>query len=32
MIGSDKDHPEEARAHEVAVDGFWMDAHTATNE
>jgi formylglycine-generating enzyme len=32
MIGSDKHYPEEAPAHEVTGDGFWMDAHTTTNE
>jgi len=32
MMGSDKHYPEEAPAHEVTVDGFWMDTHTVTNE
>jgi formylglycine-generating enzyme required for sulfatase activity len=32
MMGSDKHYPEEAPAHEVTVDGFWMDIHTVTNE
>ena len=32
MMGSDKHYPEEAPAHEVTVDGFWMDSHTVTNE
>ena len=32
LMGSDKHYPEEAPAHEVQVDGFWMDAHTVTNE
>src|SRR3970040_821742 len=32
MMGSDKHYPEEAPAHEVTVDGFWMDAHAVTNE
>jgi formylglycine-generating enzyme required for sulfatase activity len=31
-MGSDRHYPEEAPAHEVRVDGFWMDAHTVTNE
>ena len=31
-MGSDKHYPEEAPAHEVTVDGFWMDSHTVTNE
>lgn len=31
-MGSDKHYPEEAPAHEVTVDGFWMDVHTVTNE
>ena len=30
-MGSDKHYPEEAPAHEVTVDGFWMDTHTVTN-
>ena len=25
MIGSDKDYPEEAPAHEVTIDGFWIE-------
>ncbi len=32
LMGSDKHYPEEASAHEVTVDGFWMDRHTVTNE
>ena len=32
LMGSDKHYPEEAPAHEVRVDGFWMDTHTVTNE
>ena len=32
MMGSDEHYPEEAPAHEVSVDGFWMDTHTVTNE
>ena len=31
-MGSDKHYPEEAPPHEVTIDGFWMDTHTATNE
>ncbi|MDX2091479.1 MAG: formylglycine-generating enzyme family protein [Kofleriaceae bacterium] len=31
MMGSDKHYPEEAPAHEVTVDAFWMDVHTVTN-
>ena len=31
-MGSDRHYPEEAPAHRVAVDGFWMDRHTVTNE
>jgi sulfatase modifying factor 1 len=30
-MGSDHRYPEEAPAHRVAVDGFWMDPHTVTN-
>jgi formylglycine-generating enzyme len=30
-MGSDTHYSEEAPAHDVSVDGFWMDAHTATN-
>jgi formylglycine-generating enzyme required for sulfatase activity len=30
-MGSDRHYPEEAPAHEVTVDGFWMDRHTVTN-
>src|SRR5687768_13850655 len=32
LMGSDKHYPEEAPAHDVTVDGFWIDAHTVTNE
>ena len=32
LMGSDKHYPEEAPAHEVTVEGFWMDRHTVTNE
>ena len=31
MMGSNKHYPEEAPAHLVTVDGFWMDSHTVTN-
>lgn len=31
-MGSDKHYPEEAPAHRVTADGFWMDSHTVTNE
>src|SRR5262249_46815196 len=31
-MGSDRHYPEEAPAHAVRVDGFWIDAHTVTNE
>src|SRR6185312_17096273 len=31
-MGSDRHYPEEAPAHEVRVDGFWVDAHTVTND
>src|SRR5215813_4792912 len=31
MMGSDHHYPEEAPAHQVTVDGFWMDQHTVTN-
>jgi sulfatase modifying factor 1 len=31
-MGSDFDYPEEAPAHPVAVDGFWIDPHPVTNE
>jgi formylglycine-generating enzyme len=30
-MGSDRHYPEEAPAHRVTVDGFWMDRHTVTN-
>ncbi|MEM7539779.1 MAG: formylglycine-generating enzyme family protein [Chloroflexota bacterium] len=32
MMGADEFYPEEAPAHEVAVDGFWMQARAVTNE
>jgi formylglycine-generating enzyme required for sulfatase activity len=31
LMGSDIHYPEEAPAHRVAVDGFWIDRHTVTN-
>lgn len=31
LMGSDRHYPEEAPAHRVRVDGFWMDCHTVTN-
>jgi formylglycine-generating enzyme len=31
MMGSDHHYPEEAPAHPVMVDGFWMDQHAVTN-
>ena len=30
-MGSDRHYPEEAPAHRVAVEGFWMDRFTVTN-
>ncbi|WP_315789848.1 formylglycine-generating enzyme family protein [Fischerella sp. JS2] len=32
QMGSDHHYPEEAPAHRVTVDGFWMDKYTVTNE
>jgi formylglycine-generating enzyme required for sulfatase activity len=32
LMGSDSHYPEEAPAHRVAVDGFWMDRFAVTNE
>jgi formylglycine-generating enzyme required for sulfatase activity len=32
MMGSDHHYPEEAPAHEVSVDGFWIDRHPVTND
>jgi formylglycine-generating enzyme len=32
IMGSNKHYPEEAPAHIVTVDGFWMDQCTVTNE
>lgn len=31
MMGSNEHYPEEAPAHPVTVDGFWMDQFTVTN-
>src|SRR5689334_18649462 len=31
-MGSDKHYPEEARAHRVRVDGFWIDRFPVTNQ
>jgi len=31
-MGSDKHYPEEAPAHSVRVDGFWMEKYTVTND
>jgi formylglycine-generating enzyme required for sulfatase activity len=31
LMGSDRHYPEEAPAHKVSVDAFWMDRHTVTN-
>jgi formylglycine-generating enzyme len=31
MMGSDNHYPEEAPAHRVKVEGFWMDSTTVTN-
>jgi sulfatase modifying factor 1 len=31
LMGSDHYYPEEAPAHRVSVDGFWIDAFTVTN-
>jgi len=30
-MGSDRHYPEEAPAHRVTVDAFWMDRHSVTN-
>src|SRR5664279_4479647 len=32
LMGSDVHYPEEAPAHRVTVDGFWMDAFAVTNK
>src|SRR5215831_2335226 len=31
MMGSNDHYPEEAPAHQVTVDGFWMDQYAVTN-
>ncbi|HEV2929178.1 MAG TPA: formylglycine-generating enzyme family protein [Propionibacteriaceae bacterium] len=31
LMGSDRHYPEEAPAHQVSVDGFWIGRHTVTN-
>ena len=31
VMGSDRHYPEEAPAHSVRVDGFWMDRYAVTN-
>jgi formylglycine-generating enzyme len=31
LMGSDRHYPEEAPAHPVTVDGFWIDRHPVTN-
>lgn len=31
MVGSDDHYPEEAPAHQVTVDGFWIQPHQVTN-
>jgi len=31
LMGSDHHYPEEAPAHRVSVDGFWIDQNTVTN-
>jgi sulfatase modifying factor 1 len=30
-MGSDRHYPEEGPAHQVTLDGFWLDAHQVTN-
>jgi formylglycine-generating enzyme len=32
VMGSDRHYPEEAPAHEVSVEAFWIDQYTVTNE
>src|SRR3982751_154680 len=32
LMGSDAHYPEEAPAHDVTVDGFWIDSRPVTNE
>ena len=31
LMGSDQHYPEEAPAHQVTVDRFWIDRHTVSN-
>ena len=31
LMGSDHHYAEEAPAHQVTVDGFWIDRYTVTN-
>jgi len=31
LMGSDRHYPEEAPAHKVSVDGFWIDQYAVTN-
>jgi sulfatase modifying factor 1 len=31
-MGSDRHYPEEAPAHRVTIEGFWIDRHPVTNE
>jgi len=31
LMGSNEHYPEEAPAHKVTVDGFWIDRHAVTN-
>jgi formylglycine-generating enzyme len=31
LMGSDHHYPEEAPAHKVTVEGFWIDQYTVTN-
>src|SRR5215208_8141932 len=31
LMGSDQHYPEEAPAHDVTVDSFWMDKYAVTN-
>lgn len=32
LMGSDKHYPEEVPAHQITIDGFWMDQYVVTNE
>src|SRR3954454_13408779 len=32
LMGSDAHYPEEAPAHRVTVDGFWIDSRPVTND